>query len=138
MTTLPRLPDARLDLKAAAASASVNVESNATRSWPPSTSLASSISCARFASTTKYDAPPAAPRRQKRGDRPSRVRGRTYEELAADRVEDEIDRLELILQLSAQAIDNLVRSKCTCSLERIWDAVAMTWEPRQHPSRLAN
>lgn len=59
-----------------------------------------------------------------RGDRdeataPREQRGRAYEEVAANRVEDEIDCFELINELSAPPVDNFVRSKRTCSLERI-------------------
>jgi hypothetical protein len=72
-----------------------------------------------------------------RGDRdeaasPREHGGRAHKELAADRVEDEIDRFELIVELPAPAVDNFIRSERKCSLGRI------TWQPRQRPSCVAN
>ena len=116
MTTLPCLPEARLRSNAAAASESANVESIATRSSPLSARCATS-SCSRFGSTTKYvpsrlfgdrDETPAA----------SEQGTRAFEEVATNRVEDEIDPADRLVQLLS-AVDYLVRSERACGVERV-------------------
>jgi hypothetical protein len=112
------LPEARLRSKAAVASESANVESIATRSSLLSTRRASSTSCSRLGSTTKYiPAPGGSP-----GDRDETAAareqaGRALEELAADRVEDEIDRADPVVELPP-AVDHLMSAECACCLER--------------------
>ena len=122
MTTLPRFAAARLRWNAAAGSESSNVESIATRSLPVSTcSRASSMSCSRFASTTKYVPSPGGSAATETM-RPSLLMSScgAREHLAADGVKDEVDGRDRPFHSPAPTIDRLVGAEIARGVEPVW------------------